>query len=276
MSVLFITGASRGFGLEIVKEAISRGDQVVATARSSQALDGVLPDAGDALLTLPLDVTDPASIGRAVDDALARFGRIDVVVNNAGRGLVGAIEEATDDEVRAVYEVNVFGLLNVTRAVLPTLRKQRSGKIINISSVAGFVARPGWGIYASTKFAVEAISEGLGREVASLGIQVTAVEPGAFRTNFLDSSSLVAASSIIDDYAATSGATRQWATNTNKAQEGNPEKAATIIVDLAHRDDLPQRVQLGHDSFEAVAEKVALVSREQDQWREISLSTRYV
>ena len=276
MSVLFITGASRGFGLEIVKEAISRGDQVVATARSSQALDCVLPDAGDALLTLPLDVTDPASIGRAVDDALARFGRIDVVVNNAGRGLVGAIEEATDDEVRAVYEVNVFGLLNVTRAVLPTLRKQRSGKIINISSVAGFVARPGWGIYASTKFAVEAISEGLGREVASLGIQVTAVEPGAFRTNFLDSSSLVAASSIIDDYAATSGATRQWATNTNKAQEGNPEKAATIIVDLAHRDDLPQRVQLGHDSFEAVAEKVALVSREQDQWREISLSTRYV
>lgn len=273
MSVWFITGASRGFGIEIVREALSRGDQVIATARRPESITQQFPKAGDALLALPLDVTDAASVSVAVDRGTARFGRIDVLVNNAGRGLLGAIEEASDAEVRAVFEVNVFGLLTVTRGLLPVLRQQRSGTIINISSVAGFVARPGWGIYASTKFAVEAISEGLGKELAPLGVRVVAVEPGAFRTNFLDSSSLVAAESSIDDYADTAGATRRWAADTNNAQDGDPEKAASVIVDLAHRGAVPERLQLGADSFAAVATKVALVTREQEEWNAVSHST---
>ncbi|SMH43996.1 NADP-dependent 3-hydroxy acid dehydrogenase YdfG [Rathayibacter oskolensis] len=273
MSVWFITGASRGFGIEIVREALSRGDHVIATARRPESITQRFPNAGDALLALPLDVTDAASVAVAVDRGTARFGRIDVLVNNAGRGLLGAIEEASDAEVRAVFEVNVFGLLTVTRGVLPVLRQQRSGTIINISSVAGFVSRPGWGVYASTKFAVEAISEGLGKELAPLGVRVVAVEPGAFRTNFLDSSSLVAAESSIHDYADTAGATRRWAADTNNAQDGDPERAAAVIVDLAHRDTVPERLQLGADSFAAVAAKVALVAREQAEWNDVSHST---
>lgn len=275
MSTWFISGSSRGFGIEIVREALGRGDTVVATARRPEAITAEFPDAGDSLLALALDVTDARRVSTAVEQAVARFGGIDILVNNAGRGLLSAVEEASDAEVRAVYEVNVFGLLTVTRAVLPTMRARRSGTIINISSVGGFVARPGWGVYGSTKFAVEAISESLGREVAPLGIRVTAIEPGAFRTNFLDGSSLVVAKNHIADYGTTAGATRDWATETNYAQEGDPVKAAKIIVNIAHRDELPERVQLGRDSFEAVAQKVELVAREQNEWRETSLSTGY-
>ncbi|MGW5466128.1 SDR family NAD(P)-dependent oxidoreductase [Streptomyces sp. NPDC003996] len=155
VSVWFITGSSRGFGLEITRAALAAGHQVVATARKAKAAREQLPDAGDALLAVPLDVTDPESIQAAVDAAAERFGRIDVLVNNAGTGLLAAIEESDDAAVRAVYETNVFGPLAVQRAVLPILRRQRSGHVINISSIVGFATAPGWGIYASTKFAVE-------------------------------------------------------------------------------------------------------------------------
>ncbi|MBE8516062.1 SDR family NAD(P)-dependent oxidoreductase [Amycolatopsis sp. H6(2020)] len=275
MSVWFITGASRGFGLEIVREALSRGDSVVATARNPQTVLDALPDAGDRLLAVALDVHQPAQIAAAVETAVTRFGRIDVLVNNAGRGLLSGVEEASDDAVRAVYEVNVFGLLAVTRGVLPQLRAQRSGKIFNISSIGGFVASPGWGVYSSTKFAVEGLSESLGREVAPLGIQVSAIEPGVFRTNFLDGTSLSVEENVIDDYHETVGATRKWAVDTNHRQEGDPVKAAKIIVDLAGRDELPERLQLGRDSFDAVAGKVARTARDQQAWREVSLSTAF-
>src|ERR1700722_2828354 len=185
MSVWFITGASRGFGFEMAKLALERGDQVVATARNPQAVVDALGQ-GEAMLALPLDVTDPDAPQRAVTAAVESFGRIDVLVNNAGRGLVGAVEEVSDEEVRAVYETNVFGALAVLRAVLPVMRRQRSGHVLNISSVAGFSASAGWGVYGSTKFAIEAISEAAGAEVAPLGIKVTVIEPGVFRTDFLD------------------------------------------------------------------------------------------
>lgn len=275
MSVWFITGASRGFGLEIVREALSRGDSVIATARNPQAVLDALPDAGDRLLAVALDVHQPEQIKAAVEKAVAQFGRIDVLVNNAGRGLLSGVEEASDEAVRAVYEVNVFGLLAVTRGVLPQLRAQRSGKVFNISSIGGFVAGPGWGVYSSTKFAVEGLSEALGREVAPLGIQVSAIEPGVFRTNFLDGSSLSVEENVIDDYRETVGATRKWAVDTNYNQEGDPVKAAKIIVDLASRDELPERLQLGRDSFDAVAGKVARTAQDQREWREVSLSTAF-
>jgi NAD(P)-dependent dehydrogenase (short-subunit alcohol dehydrogenase family) len=275
MSVWFITGASRGFGIEITRQALGRGDQVVATARHPEAITQAVPDAGDALVTLPLDVTSAGQAAAAVSEAVARFGRIDLLVNNAGRGLLGAVEEVSDAEARAVFEVNVFGLLTVTRAVLPVMRGQRAGKIINISSSGGFIGRAGWGVYCSAKFAVEGLSESLGHELAPLGIQVTAIEPGGFRTNFLDDSSLVTAQATIGDYAGTAGATRQWAQQTNYAQPGDPAKAAKVIVDLARRESLPERIQLGEDCFMAVAQKLARTARDQARWREVSISTGY-
>jgi len=275
MSVWFITGASRGFGLQIAREALSRGDSVVATARNPQTVIDALPDAGDRLVAVPLDVNDATEVSAAVDTAVERFGRIDVLVNNAGRGLLGAIEEVSDDEVRAVFDVNVFGLLSVTRAVLPQMRAQRSGLIINLSSVGGFVAWPGWGAYSATKFAVEAFSEAMTAELAPLGIRAVAVEPGPFRTDFLAAGSLEIAATQIEDYADSGGAARQWASDNNNAQEGDPLKAAKIIVDLADQDDLPERIQLGSSAFNDVAEKLARTARDQEAWREISLSTDF-
>jgi NAD(P)-dependent dehydrogenase (short-subunit alcohol dehydrogenase family) len=271
MTVWFITGASRGFGLEITKEALSRGDSVIATARNPQAVLDELPADADRLLTIPLDVHQPDQITAAVDAGIEKFGRIDALVNNAGRGLLGAVEEATDEDVRAVFDVNVFGLLAVTRAVLPHLRAQRSGLVVNLSSVAGFVASAGWGVYASTKFAVEALSEAMAQELGPLGIRVVAIEPGPFRTNFLDGSSLGVVSTEIDDYAATVGKTRRWATETNYGQDGDPVKAAKIIVDLADRVDIPQRIQLGANAFQRIAEKLARTARDQEAWRETAL-----
>jgi NAD(P)-dependent dehydrogenase (short-subunit alcohol dehydrogenase family) len=218
MTVWFITGASRGFGIEITRQALARGDQVAATARHPGAITEALPDASNALLSLPLDVTSADGAAAAVSATAARFGRIDSLVNNAGRGLLGAVEEVSDAEARAVFDVNVFGLLTVTRAVLPVMRRQGTGKIINISSSGGFIRRPGWGVYCATKFAVEGLSESMGHELAPLGIQVTAIEPGGFRTNFLDESSLATAGATIEDYTGTAGATRQWAKETNHAQ----------------------------------------------------------
>ena len=275
MTVWFITGASRCFGIEIAREALSRGDSVVATARDPHAISASLPGYGDRLLAVQLDVSDPEQISAAVDAAVGRFGRIDVLVNNAGRGLVGAVEESSDAEVRSVFEVNVFGLLAVTRAVLPHLRAQGSGLVVNLSSVGGFVAWPGWGVYAATKFAVEALSEAMTHELAPLGIRSIAVEPGPFRTNFLDGSSLALSATEIADYAATGGAARAWAVDNNYDQEGDPVKAAKVIVDLAYREDLPERIQLGTSAFNDVAEKIARTVRDQEAWRTVSLSTDY-
>jgi NAD(P)-dependent dehydrogenase (short-subunit alcohol dehydrogenase family) len=273
MSVWFVTGAARGFGAEIVDKALDAGHSVVATARDPQALAHRFPGAGDELLAVALDVLDQSATGAAVDAAVERFGRIDVVVNNAGRGLLSAVEEASDAAARAVFDTNVFGILNVLRAVLPTLRAQGSGRIINLSSVGGFVGSAGWGIYCATKFAVEGFSEALAREVAPLGIAVTIVEPGYFRTDFLDSSSLHTEATVIDDYAETAGATRQRAADVNHAQPGDPVKAAAAIVDIASAEHPPLRIQLGRDSFTAVRQKLEFVAAEQQSWQQLAVST---
>jgi NAD(P)-dependent dehydrogenase (short-subunit alcohol dehydrogenase family) len=275
MSVWFITGASRGFGLEITRQALARGDQVVATARRPSAISEEIPDAEDALLALQLDVTNPSQAATAVSATLEQFGQIDMLINNAGRGLLGAVEEVSDADARAVFDINVFGLLTVTRAVLPTMREKRAGKIINISSSGGFIGRPGWGIYSATKFAVEGLTESMRHELAPLGIQATAIEPGGFRTNFLDDSSLVTSGTRIEDYTSTAGETRQWAKQTNHAQAGDPAKAAKMIVDLIDSESLPERIQLGEDCFTAVAQKLARTALDQSQWKEISISTGY-
>ncbi|MFE9629014.1 oxidoreductase [Streptomyces sp. NPDC006527] len=275
MKVWFITGASRGFGLEITRQALERGDSVVATARDPKAVHKALPDAGNRLLALPLEVTDEQQAQQAADAAIARFGRIDILVNNAGRGLLGAVEETSDDEARAVFDTNVFGLMSVTRAVLPLMRHRRTGRILNISSVGGFTAGAGWGVYGATKFAVEGLSEAMRAELAPLGIAVTVIEPGVFRTDFLDSTSLHHTKHTIDDYAATAGGTRAWAQHNNHAQPGDPVKAATAIIEVADSPQPPTRIQLGADCVARVEAKLELVANELTQWRELALSTAH-
>ena len=272
--VWFITGASRGFGLEIARQVIARGDALVATARDPHQVERNLAGNGASALLLALDVTDEKQARATVEKAVARFGRIDVLVNNAGRGLLGAVEEATGEEVRAVFDTNVLGLLTVTRAVLPVMRRQRSGRILNLSSVGGFASSPGWGVYCATKFAVEGLSEALHAELAPLGIAVTVVEPGAFRTDFLDASSLHRVIQEIDDYtAATPGRTRSWADETNHAQLGDPAKAAAAMIMVATSADPPLRLQLGSDCVARVEAKLSQVARELDRWRALALST---
>src|SRR5262249_21779486 len=215
----FITGASRGFGALITERALAKGDAVVATARNPKAIAdrfGTHPN----LLAVALDVTNEDQAKAAAQAAIDRFGRIDVLLNNAGFGLMGAVEEASAAEVEAVYRTNVFGLLTVTRAVLPHMRKARAGRILNISSIGGYRAGAGFGIYSSTKFAVEGLSEAMHAELAPLGIYVTVVEPGYFRTDFLDASSLSVSSRQISDYDETAGKVRTVAGDLNHNQPG--------------------------------------------------------
>jgi len=276
MLVWFITGSSRGFGLEIARLALERGDAVVASARDTGHVQAALPGFGDRLLAPVLDVANEDQARDAVAQAMQRYSRIDVLVNNAGRGLIGAAEEASDQEVRELFETNVFGLLTVTRAVLPIMRRQRSGRVLNISSVGGFTNyRAGADIYAATKFAVEGISEAMRAELEPLGIWVTIVEPGAFRTGFLDPRSLRMAERTIEDYADTAGRTREWALQEHRQQPGDPVKAAAAMIKIATVATPPLRLPLGPDSIAAIEEKLASVAAELDQWRELAQSTSY-
>ncbi|MGW6918031.1 oxidoreductase [Kitasatospora sp. NPDC054939] len=280
MTVWFITGASRGFGLELARQAFDNGDHVVATARTTAALakefaDRDFREVEERLLITALDVTDEAQARRAADLALERFGRIDVLVNNAGHGLIGAVEEAADDEIRRVFDTNVHGLLAVTRAVLPAMRARRSGHVINLSSLLGFTAKPGWGVYAATKFAVEGLTESLHAELAPLGVKVTLVEPGLFRTDFLDGSSLSRARTEIEDYAETSGRIRTWAHGHNHHQAGDPERAVAAIVAAAGLAEPPLRLPLGADTVEFFEKKLAGVRADLDAGRELALSTGF-
>ena len=272
--VWMVTGAARGIGLRIVEAALAAGDAVVATSRDVGSLRDRFAD-NAALLPVALDVTYERQAGAAVAAALARFGRIDVLVNNAGFGLLGAVEEASADEVRRLYETNVFGLLNVTRTVLPSMRERRSGHVINISSLGGVRSGPGFGVYCSTKFAVEALSEALHGELAPLGVHVTVVEPGYFRTEFLDSASLSVSPRLLADYAATAGQVREAAVRINLNQPGDPKRLAQAMLALVASATPPLRLPLGTDTLQAIADKHAFVQAETAAWRELAASTDF-
>ncbi|MDT7560855.1 MAG: hypothetical protein QOI68_5325 [Pseudonocardiales bacterium] len=274
MSVWFITGSSRGLGLEIARAALENGHQVVATARDKAAVTRAL-GSSERLLAVSLDVTDAGRAATAVEEATAAFGRIDVLVNNSGFGLLGAVEEISDAEAREVFDVNVFGLLGVTRAVLPGMRARRSGRIINIGSIGGFVTIPSSGIYGATKFAVEGITEALSAELAGTGVTATVVEPGAFRTDFLAPSSIRFVDPSIDDYADTAHAMRGRLQAANGQQPGDPRKAAAAILEVAGTPNPPLRIQLGADSVARVEAKLELVAEELAEWRELSESTAF-
>ncbi|MFE9722820.1 oxidoreductase [Streptomyces sp. NPDC005794] len=273
MTTWFITGASRGFGLEISRQALERGDSVVATARDPEAVREALPGHGDRLLALALDVTDEAQAHDAAASAVDAFGTIDVLVNNAGRGLLAAVEESSDIAVRALYDTNVFGLLNVSRAVLPVMRRRRAGRVLNLSSLGGFASSAGFGVYCSTKFAVEGLSEAMREELAPLGIDVTLVEPGYFRTDFLDRTSLHTEGRLIDDYAPSAGAVRDSVPGLNHTQPGDPVKGAAAVLVLADAKNPPLRAQLGSDCVAELDRKIAQLREESAAWRHLALST---
>lgn len=274
MRTWLITGASRGFGTLIAQQALAAGDAVIATARNPEAIEARLGRHPN-LLAVRLDVTREEDAHAAVAAGIKHFGQIDVLVNNAGYGVLGALEETSASETERLFATNVFGLLNVTRAVLPHMRRQRSGHVINISSLGGYQAYTGWGVYGSTKFAVEGISEAMHQELAPLGIKVTVVEPGFFRTDFLDDQSLVKTALELPDYAATVGVMRHHAEAANHAQPGNPAKLAEALLALVNAANPPLRLALGSDAVARIEAKNSAVEQELAQWRDLSLSTDF-
>jgi NAD(P)-dependent dehydrogenase (short-subunit alcohol dehydrogenase family) len=277
MATWFITGAARGLGYEIALRALDAGASVVAAARNPRQAEAAFAGLRfpGRLMPVALDVTDEGQAATAAAAAVARFGSIDVLVNNAGRGLLGAVEEASAAEVEAVFATNVFGLLNVTRAVLPHMRAARSGHVVNITSMGGFAQVAGWGVYGATKFAVEGLSEAMQAELAPLGIKVTIVEPGSFRTSFLDGSSLHATASELPDYAATAGRVRQAVAAGNGGQANDPAKGAAAIYAAVTARQPPLRFQVGPDAVAMVEAKLTRVRDELEAWRPLASSTLF-
>ena len=260
--VWFITGCSTGFGRELAKGVLACSERVVATARNVEQVQDFEQSGPELARAFPLDVTDLGQVSEAVDHALDAFGRIDVLVNNAGYGSMGAVEEVHEEEIRRQFEVNVFGVLNVTRTVLTHMREMQSGHVVNISSVGGFVGVPGFGIYNGTKFAVEGISEALAEEVEPLGIRVTIVEPGAFRTDWAGRS--LAAAPEIDDYRETVRQTREHIASENGNQQGNPKLATEAMISAVEAGVPPLRLPLGEGALGMIREKLDWVRREID------------
>jgi NAD(P)-dependent dehydrogenase (short-subunit alcohol dehydrogenase family) len=269
-----VTGCSTGFGKEIAQSVLAAGDQLIATARNPDTIADLVEKYPDRAIALTLDVTDVNSIAVAIRDGLDRFGSIDVLVNNAGFGMVGAVEELSDSEIRHQFETNVFGLLNVTRAVLPHLRSRRCGHILNLSSIAGLVASPGLGAYAATKHAVEAFSESLAQELKPLGIYVTIVEPGGFRTDWAGRSMSHAAQTI-EDYSSTAGRLQAALAQMNGRQAGNPAKLAEVLVNVVHSPNPPLRLALGQDCVSGIRAKAESLLTNLKEWEQVSLSTDF-
>lgn len=275
--VWFITGASKGFGLELVGQLLEQGHQVAATSRDAAELRRAVGRESAGFLPLAVDLGTESSVAEAIQATVARFGRLDVVVNNAGYGQLGSLEELTDAEARANFDVNVFGTLNVIRQALPQLRRQQAGHIINFSSIAGIVGGfPGWGVYCATKFAVEGLSEALAAEVAPFGIKVTVVAPGYFRTNFLKSGSIRLAAHKLADYALVRQS-EAYHDELQRAgtQPGDPAKGAAALIQLAAAPNPPLHLLLGQDAHDLAAGKISALQGEMQQWQAMSQATAF-
>ncbi|MBL6929196.1 MAG: SDR family NAD(P)-dependent oxidoreductase [Rhodospirillales bacterium] len=271
--VWFITGGSAGIGKSLALELLARGEFVATTARDAARIDPRIAGA-ERGLAVSLEVNDAEQCRQAVEQVLAKFGRIDVLINNAGHGLIGAVEEVSDAEARKVFDSNVFGLLNVTRAALPSMRAARSGHVVNIGSVGGLLARSGSGIYCSTKFAVEGISEALYHELKPLGVGVTVVEPGPFRTEFAGRS-LHEAASNLDDYVETAGAWRTQLRQNHGTQPGDPDKAALVIIEATLAEKPPLHLVLGSQGMDRAREKLHDLLGEIETWYDRSAATNF-
>lgn len=272
--IWLITGISSGLGKSLAEAVISHGDFVVGTFRQQEQADAFNNQHSETAFALPLDLTQPDQTEHVVAAIRARFGRIDVLVNNAGVGFAGAVEEASTDEVRAIFEANFFGTLRLTQAVLPLMRQQRSGHVVQMSSHSGVKGFPGFGIYSASKFALEGFSEALAAEVSPLGIRVTLVEPGPFRTDFAGRSFQEAARQL-PDYEATAGAFRARMKQVNGQQEGDPTKAAQAIMDLVSSNNPPLRMPLGKIAVATLTAKIESVQRDLDAGREVAMQAVY-
>jgi len=272
--VWFITGCSTGFGRELAKLVLDRGYRAVITARDTSKIRDLTAGHEGRALALKLDVTDKAEVAETVRYAESAFGSIDVLVNNAGFGYVGALEESDEDEVRALMETNFFGLARMIHVVLPGMRRRRRGNIVNMSSIGGLVGFPGVGYYNATKFAVEGLSESLAKEVAPLGIKVLVVEPGPFRTDWAGRS-LKGSSRQIPEYAETAGAFRERITSRSGKQVGDPVRAGEAIIKALESDHAPLHLVLGLIALETARTKIEKLSSELDAWEETSLSADF-
>ena len=272
--VWFITGCSTGLGRALAARVLKRGHRAVVTARDPGSVTDVVAAYPDTGLALPLDVTDAKQVADTVAQAEARFGHIDVLVNNAGYGYLAAVEEGEDAEVRAMFETNFFGLVALTKRVLPAMRKRGSGHIINVSSVGGLIGNPSSGYYNATKFAVEGLSEALSKEIAPLGIHVTVIEPGPFRTDWAGRS-LKQPSKPMDAYANTSGARRAEIKSYSGRQPGDPERAADAIMKVAASSSPPLNLILGAQGLERVRAKLAKFTSSLDEWQAVTLSADF-
>ena len=270
----FITGASTGFGRVLAEEVLKGGGKVIATARNLDKVADLEAKYPQTAKALALDVTDAGQVHSAVTQAFAQFGQVDVLVNNAGYGVAGAVEEVSVAEFTPMFETNVFGLLRVTRAFLPHLRKQRSGHILNLSSIGGVVAGPGIGFYNATKFAVEGISEALAAEVAPLGIHVTIIEPGPFRTDFLGRSGVVAKTRIAD-YDSTAGNMRKYFAENDGKQKGDPLRAVQAMMQVVESRNPPLRLLLGASAVQRLRAKLDNWEKEISAWEKVTVGADF-
>ncbi len=272
--VWFVTGTSTGFGRILAEEVLKAGGKVVATARNVAQIADLEQQYPGRAKAIALDVTSKQQSEAAVAQAIEAFGRIDVLVNNAGYGLAGAVEEASDEEIKRQIDTNVYGVLYVTRAALPHLRKQCSGHILNLSSILGLTAMPGFSFYSLTKFAVEGLSEGLAAELAPLGIKVTLVEPGPFRTDFA-SRSAVFTSTEIDDYKQTAGKTREYLRTISGTQKGDPLRAVHALMEIVESTDPPLHLLLGSVAYTRYRGKLKQLDEELSKWEQVSLGADF-
>lgn len=272
--VWIVTGASKGLGLTLVKNLLAKGYRVAATSRNIQSLVDELGNPSDSFLPLSMDLTDDEHVKAAVATCVKHFGRIDVVVNNAGFGLIGTLEELSDAEVKENFEVNVFGSLHVIRNVAPYLRQQRSGYIVNIASIGGYSgAFAGFGIYCSTKFAVAGFTEGLAEEMKEFGVHVSVVYPGYFRTQFLSSGSVKTAASPISDYTSARASEQAHLREIDGNQPNDPERAAEILIQVSELASPPVHLFLGKDAYAVAQQKTALIQQTMAEYESLGTAT---
>jgi NAD(P)-dependent dehydrogenase (short-subunit alcohol dehydrogenase family) len=273
--VWYVTGASKGLGLSLAKQLLSEGKKVAATSRTIDDLKNAVGE-NENFLPLAVNLLNEESVAESIEKTVHHFGRIDVVVNNAGYGLVGALEELSDAETRQNFDVNVFGSLNVIRKALPHLRKQKSGHIFNVSSIGGFTgAFPGFGIYCATKFAVQGFTESLAAEVKAFGINATIVSPGYFRTNFLEDSSLSVPKTPIQEYQTVRDVQSAHENDINGNQLGDPQKAALAFIKTAEMQNPPVHLFLGQDAYDMAAIKIQSVKEDMESVREFATATAF-
>jgi len=272
--VWFITGASKGLGLTLVKKLLKAGYRVAATSRNQQSLIEEVGPVSDIFLPLSMDLTSNSDVSKTVRRCIDHFGQIDVVVNNAGFGLIGTLEELSDSEVRENFEVNVFGSLNVIRNTAPYLREQRSGYIFNIASIGGYSGGfAGFGIYCSTKFAVAGFTEGLAEEMKDFNVNVSVVYPGYFRTNFLSSGSVKTAVNPIDDYVSARASEQAHLRDIDGNQPNDPEKAAQVLMQISELPTPPVHIFLGKDAYAVASQKIELIQQTMESYKELGTST---